>query len=57
MNKKTYVQPATEFIDIELVNMLAVSGNQSIEITNEAADNNYDALSNARRGSWGNRWE
>ena len=54
--KKKYVKPAAEFVDVEAVNMLAVSGEHSIGITDKEADSNYDALCNERRGIWGNLW-
>ena len=53
MAKQIYVAPEMVVLDIESAEMLAVS---SIEHTTDKADNNYEALSNDRRGSWGNLW-
>lgn len=53
MAKRIYVAPEMVVLDIEPAEMLAVS---SIEHTSDKADKDYDALSNDRRGSWGNLW-
>lgn len=53
MAKQIYVAPETMVLDIEPAEMLAVS---SIEHTSDKADKDYEALSNDRRGSWGNLW-
>lgn len=59
MNKKEYIKPAmeaTEFVSEVVMN--AGSPNSGIDVF----DDEFDSASggqagNARRGTWGNRWE
>ena len=51
--KKKYIAPAMYIVEIEAAEMLAVS---SVGYTDNEANNNYEALTNNRRGSWGNLW-
>ena len=51
--KKKYIAPAMDIVEIEAAEMLAVS---SVGYTDKEANNNYEALTNNRRGSWGNLW-
>lgn len=51
--KQNYITPETTVQEIEATEMLAVS---SLEYTDEKASNEHEALSNDRRGSWGNLW-
>ncbi len=51
MNKKTYITPEMEIMNIETVEMMAASINTSD--TTVAAD---EAWGNERRGSWGDLW-
>lgn len=53
MNKKAYIKPCTEELLIETLQMIAVS---EPRIAGGEADGS-DALSQGRRGSWGNLWE
>ena len=52
MNKKTYIAPAMEIVEIEMVSMIATSG---IGVDSDH-DGGYEQLSNRRRGTWGNLW-
>ncbi|MBR6629841.1 MAG: hypothetical protein IKL03_07815 [Bacteroidaceae bacterium] len=49
MNKKTYITPAMEVMNIETLEMMA----SSIAVVNESGS---EMLSNDRRGSWGDLW-
>ena len=54
MNKKEYIAPEVEIVEIAVVEMLAGSsfnGSVSDDETDEDA-----WMSNDRRGSWGNLW-
>lgn len=55
-NKKTYLTPHTEIIRLDIEQMIATSGINSVGYTNDAVDKSKDALSNDRRGSWGDLW-
>ncbi len=50
MNKRTYITPAMEVMNIETVEMMATSG---IAVVNESGN---AMLGNERRGSWGDLW-
>ena len=54
MNKKAYIKPCTEELLIESQQMMAASSEPGIA-TIDAGDT--DALSQGRRGSWGDLWE
>ncbi len=49
MNKKTYITPAMEVMNIETVEMMAAS----IAVVSESGE---EMLGNERRGSWGDLW-
>ncbi len=49
MNKKTYITPAMEIVNIETVEMMAAS----IAVTSESGN---EMLGNERRGTWGDLW-
>jgi len=51
--KRTYVKPITEVVDMELMNMLAISNGGTMTVSNAEAD---EELSNERRGGWGDLW-
>ena len=51
--KQEYVAPEIEVVDVEVEDMLAVS---SIGYTSGKASDEYEALSNKRRGKWGDLW-
>ena len=53
MNKKTYITPAMEVMNIETVEMMAQS---ALAISEDAVDTTTGQLGNGRRGSWGNLW-
>ena len=56
MNKKiTYQAPIAKIISLDMVQMIAVS-DPSIGYTDEKVDGGSEALSNQRRGNWGNLW-
>ena len=51
---KTYIKPSCKVINIELLGMLAMSGQGT------DTNNDYDVGgrgANERRGEWGNLWE
>ena len=50
MNKKTYITPAMEVMNIETVEMMAAS----IAVVSEGSGG--EMLGNNRRGSWGDLW-
>ena len=51
--KKKYIAPEMNVVEVEASDMLAVS---SVDYTDKEANNNYEALTNDRRGSWGDLW-
>jgi len=53
MNKKQYIAPAMEVVEIEIVQMLAASPEVGVGDGSVDAD---QAWTNRRRGSWGNLW-
>ena len=53
MNKKAYIKPSTEVLVMETLQVMAASGEPGIATVDASAD---EALSNGRRGSWGNLW-
>ena len=55
MNKKTYITPEMEVMNVEVEEMIATSA-VSLGIDEEGADN-VITDSRGRRGSWGNLWE
>ena len=56
MNKKAYITPEMEVMNIETVDMMATSvlgiSETDVDTTEEGAQ-----LGNGRRGSWGNLWD
>jgi hypothetical protein len=50
--KKIYITPMMEETNIESIEMMAVS----LATSDDTIDSS-DALSNGRRGQWGNLWE
>ena len=50
--RKTYIAPMMEELNIETIEMMAAS----IATSDDTIDSG-DALSNSRRGTWGNFWE
>ena len=54
MNKKAYIKPSVEVIEIAPVSMIATS---TPEIGFGSEDKNAsDSWTNKRRGTWGNLW-
>lgn len=51
--KKEYIMPTMQIVEVETENVLAVS---SVGYTTEKASNEHEALSNDRRGGWGDLW-
>ena len=54
MEKKAYIAPQMEVTEIDTVQMLAASAS---DIPVGGGNGGGDALSNDRRGSWGNLWD
>lgn len=55
MNKKAYIAPAMEAMNVETVEMIATSGTNSVGVSNDTTDDDA-VMSNNYRGSWGNLW-
>ncbi len=56
MNKKAYITPAMEIMNIETVEMMAAS--LRIGGDDETVDtSNGGQLGHGRRGTWGNLWD
>lgn len=53
MEKKAYIKPSAEVIEIDTVQMLAASA-EDIPVVDEGGT---EILSNDRRGTWGNLWD
>ena len=53
MEKKKYIAPAMEIVEIEVVSMLAASNELGVFDEETGAD---AVMSNRRRGTWGNLW-
>ncbi len=53
MEKKKYIAPQMEVVDLDVVTMLATSKNVGVFDTPTDAD---AVMSNRRRGTWGNLW-
>lgn len=55
MNKKAYITPAMEVINIETVEMMAAS----LGINEKTVDTSAEGvqLSHGQRGTWGNLWD
>jgi len=53
MNKKAYITPAMEVVNVETVEMIAAS----MRMYDETVDTASEQLGGGRRGSWGNLWE
>ena len=54
MEKKKYIAPAMEIVEIKMVSMIAASAGD-IPVGGDGQGGG-DALSNRRRGEWGNFW-
>ncbi len=57
MNKKTYITPAMEIMNIETVEMMAASlriGGDDETVDTSVSGNQ---LGHGRRGTWGNLWD
>ena len=52
MNKKAYIAPEMEVMNVEAVEMMAAS----LGINEEEVDTKEYQLSTGRRGTWGNFW-
>lgn len=53
MNKKAYITPKTEVMNLETVEMMA----SSIVMCGEEVDTTSEQLGTGRRGSWGDLWD
>ena len=63
MNKKTYIAPAMEIVEMELALLLCGSndssgnsGSSDIGVSDKVTDDDA-SMANGRRGSWGNLWD
>lgn len=58
MEKKAYIAPQMEFVDIEPTTIIATSnpGGPNIGIVGGEENGGEEILSNDRRGDWGNLW-
>ena len=54
MEKKEYIKPSAEVVEIETVQMLAASA-ENIPVGGDGQGGG-EALSNDRRGKWGDLW-
>ena len=54
MNKKAYITPAMEVVNVETVEMIAAS---VMSLNETEVDTKSEQLGAGRRGSWGNLWE
>ena len=57
MNKKAYIKPSVEVINIDSVQMICASN--QFDITDTTTNNNADLANGrrpGRRGQWGNLW-
>lgn len=59
MNRRTYITPEIEVVEIEYQSMMAGSEeiDDEIEIEDELANPDLEVLTNKRRGEWGNLWK
>ena len=58
MNKKAYIAPAMELMNIETVEMMATSSLNMYSDTEEVdTSGEGNQLGTGRRGSWGNLWD
>jgi len=53
MNKKAYITPAMEVVNVETVEMIATSTN--LQMFDEGGEE--QSLASGRRGTWGDLWE
>ena len=53
MNKKAYITPAMEVMNVETVEMIATS----MAISDDEVNTETDQLGTGRRGRWGNLWD
>lgn len=56
MEKKKYITPECEIVEMETVNMIANSFDKPIEGTEEDENDSGSVGSNRHRGEWGNLW-
>ena len=59
MNRRTYITPEIEVVEIEYQSMMVGSEeiDDEIEIEDELANPDLEVLTNKRRGEWGNLWK
>ena len=55
MNKKTYITPEMEIMNIETVDMMATSGDDQANIYDETTEDDA-GMGRGRRGAWGDLW-
>ena len=54
MEKKEYIKPETEVVELELESLL-LSASNKVDISDEPTDEGA-WMSNGRRGKWGDLW-
>ncbi len=55
MNKKTYITPEMEIMNIETVDMMATSGDDQANIYDETTEDDA-RMGRGCRGAWGDLW-
>ena len=55
MNKKAYITPGVEEMNIETVEMMATSNADTFFISDDITEDDA-RMGRGRRGSWGNLW-
>ena len=56
MEKKEYITPECEIIEMEVMTMIATSPNFDLDPDDKEEENNTGSMSNRYRGEWGNLW-
>ncbi len=57
MNKKKYVAPFVEVLEMESSTLMSASDGRTVGYDKEYASNKHEALAGERRGTWGDLWE
>jgi hypothetical protein len=56
MEKKEYIVPECEIIEMEVMTMIATSPNFGLDPDDKEDENDTGNMSNRYRGEWGNLW-
>ena len=54
MEKKKYIAPTCEVVELETVSMIAAS--VDVGTGSDREENDWEDMSNRHRGEWGNLW-